>query len=195
MSQMSQAPLQSLEGLIQRLDEAMDADCDANRCDRIKDALVAATTSGHDFLDEETKRPVPDSYARRLVHKDPQDRYSVVAMIWGEGQKTPLHDHAGTWCVECVYEGRIEVTSFSRAANVCSTTGVYDFKEEERIVAGQGDAGALIPPFEYHIIANADATTSVTLHVYGGEILECSLYLPREQGGYQAETRQLGYTA
>lgn len=192
----SNAPIQSLEGLVQRLDQAvMDADCDATRCDAIKDALIAATNSGQEFLDEDILRPEPGSYARRLVHKDAAGRYSIVAMIWGEGQRTPLHDHAGTWCVESVYQGRIEVTSYSRTANVCSTTGVYDFKEEERVVTGRGEAGALIPPFEYHIIANADATTSVTLHVYGGEILECSLYKPRETGGYQAEKCQLGYNA
>ena len=38
--------------------------------------------------------------------------YSVVVMVWDRNQGTPLHDHAGVWCVECVYRGRIRVTSF-----------------------------------------------------------------------------------
>ena len=33
-------------------------------------------------------------------------------MTWGPGQGTPLHDHAGMWCVEGVLEGRIEVARY-----------------------------------------------------------------------------------
>ena len=38
--------------------------------------------------------------------------YTAVVMTWGPGQKTPLHDHAGMWCVECVVEGELEVVQF-----------------------------------------------------------------------------------
>ena len=39
-----------------------------------------------------------------------------------------------------------------------------------------GASGALIPPFEYHVLRNAFSDrVTVTLHVYGGDILE----LPR----------------
>ena len=33
-------------------------------------------------------------------------------MTWGPGQGTPLHDHAGIWCVECVVEGEMEVRQY-----------------------------------------------------------------------------------
>ena len=36
----------------------------------------------------------------------------AVVMTWGPGQRTPLHDHAGIWCVEGVVEGRMDVTQY-----------------------------------------------------------------------------------
>src|SRR5882672_7704117 len=52
---------------------------------------------------------VPSSprYARRLLYKDPAERFSAVVMVWDRGQGTPIHDHCGMWCVECVVLGRI----------------------------------------------------------------------------------------
>ena len=38
--------------------------------------------------------------------------YTAVVMTWGPGQRTPLHDHAGIWCVEGVVEGRMDVTQY-----------------------------------------------------------------------------------
>ena len=46
-------------------------------------------------------------YGRRLLHRDPRGRYTVVVMTWGPGQGTPIHDHANLWCVECVYRGNV----------------------------------------------------------------------------------------
>jgi predicted metal-dependent enzyme (double-stranded beta helix superfamily) len=113
-------------------------------------------------------------------------------MVWGQGQGTALHDHAGIWCVECVYQGRITVTSYSvRGGN--PETGVVQFEREKEIVAGPGEAGALIPPFEYHVIANADQAPSVTIHVYGGEMDHCHVFTPVE-GGHRREYRELSYT-
>lgn len=54
-------------------------------------------------------------------------------------------------------------------------------------------AGALIPPLEYHTIHNPGATTSATIHVYGGEIAKCNVFVQQEKGCRQ-EVRQLTYT-
>jgi predicted metal-dependent enzyme (double-stranded beta helix superfamily) len=113
-------------------------------------------------------------------------------MVWGKGQGTPLHDHAGIWCVECVYSGRITVTSYAVRGGDAET-GVVQFEKQTQIVAGPGEAGALIPPFEYHVIANADPTPAVTIHVYGGEMTHCHVFSPVD-GGHRREYRELTYT-
>ena len=58
------------------------------------------------------RQPRPDSYARRLLHRDPLGRYTAIVMTWGPGQGTPVHDHGGLWCVEGVVEGQIAVTQY-----------------------------------------------------------------------------------
>ena len=112
-------------------------------------------------------------------------------MVWDKGQGTALHDHAGMWCVECVYRGEIDVVSYDRTDD--ESGELAQFVQETTIRAGVGDAGALIPPFEYHTIANALETPAITIHVYGGEMTWCHAYVPVE-GGYKRERRELCYS-
>ena len=182
-----------VDELIRRLDQAVAVRDDAARCQNVKRVLIDVVNSGEQFIDPPFLKPAPERYARRLMHRDPQGRYTVLAMVWDKAQGTPLHDHAGTWCVECVYRGRIRVTSFSVHGGD-PETGVVRFEKETVIMAGVGEAGALIPPFEYHMIENPDPTPSVTIHVYGGEMTYCHIFEPVE-GGYRRQYRELYYTS
>ncbi|MEK7330217.1 MAG: cysteine dioxygenase family protein [Candidatus Eisenbacteria bacterium] len=181
-----------VDELIRRLDQAV-ATADLHRlCSNVKRVLAEVVSSGEQFVDPALLKPAPDRYARRLLHKDPAGRYSVVVMVWDQGQGTPLHDHAGVWCVECVYRGRIRVTSFDLEGDAAAERP--QFTPESVVFAGVGEAGHLIPPFEYHTIENPDATPSVTIHVYGGELTWCHAFFPLEGGGYRRELRTLSYT-
>lgn len=189
---MNTEPRRQIDRLIALLDDAVGPDPGCVCCHKVKDVLHDVVASGHDFLDPEFLAPAPDRYARRLLHRDPAQRYSVLAMVWDKGQGTALHDHAGMWCVECVYRGRIKVQSYDLKTD--ESADLLVFKREKMVIAGIADAGALIPPFDYHTIENADDTPAVTLHVYGGEMTWCHAFVPVE-GGYRRETRQLTYTA
>jgi len=183
-----------VDELIRRLDAAVDVRDDAARCQNVKHVLIDVVKSGESFIEPRYLEPAPDRYARRLMHRDPQGRYTVLAMVWDRSQGTPLHDHAGTWCVECVYRGRIEVTSYSVHGGD-PETGVVQFEKEAVVLAGPGEAGALIPPFEYHMIRNPDASPAVTIHVYGGEMTYCHVFEPVEGGGFRRTYRELSYTS
>jgi 3-mercaptopropionate dioxygenase len=178
--------------LIRRLDEAVTARDDATCCRNVKQVLIDVVNSGESFIEPPFLEPAPDRYARRLMHRAPNNRYTVLAMVWDGGQGTPLHDHAGTWCVECVYRGRIRVTSFSVRGGD-PERDVVQFQRETMVMAGVGEAGALIPPFEYHMIENPDTTAAVTIHVYGGEMTYCHIFDPVD-GGYLRKYRELAYT-
>lgn len=186
--------IQDLEGLIRGLDDAVAAPDDPTRCRQVMEVLTEAFSEENEILAPEFLHTDPDSYARRLLHRHPHGAYSVVIMVWGPGQGTPLHDHAGTWCVECVSQGRIEVTNFRRLANRDSASQVLDFEEEQVQAAGVGEAGKLIPPFEYHTIRNPGEEVAVTVHVYGGEILRCNTFEKVKEGGYRLRVRELAYT-
>lgn len=132
-----------------------------------------------------------DGYARRLLHQDGERGYTAVVMTWAPGQCTPLHDHGGLWCVEGVVDGAMEVTQFDLADQ---SNGSYAFVERGRVRAGVGSAGSLIPPVDYHVLGNAlPDRPSLTLHVYGGDLTRCHIFLPRPDGRYERHERALSY--
>lgn len=183
----------STQQMVERLDRAVQADSVRDITGGVKDALIQSVKDGGLTLDESVIQPCSDRYGRRLLHQDPAGRYSVVAMIWGKGQGTPIHDHDQKWCVECVYQGDIEVTSYE----------VCDAPEENKVTvefcgteqATVGSAGALIPPHDYHVIQNNKDITAVTIHVYGGEMTGCNIYVPVEGGTlYERQWKSLCYS-
>jgi predicted metal-dependent enzyme (double-stranded beta helix superfamily) len=179
--------------LIQRLDVAVTEKDDAARCRAVKRVLEDIVASGEQFIDPPYLAPHPDRYARRLLHRDPQGRYTAIVMVWDQAQGTQLHEHAGIWCVEVVYRGRIQVTSYSVTGGD-PERDLVQFRREMTVMAGVGEAGALIPPFEYHVLENKDATPAITIHVYGGEMTYCHIFEPSD-GGYLRKYKELAYTA
>ena len=151
--------------LVKRLDGVMDGDCARTitacvrnvLCDLVDNRVLALPACVHECPG--------DHYGRRLIHKDQQRGYTVMAMTWGPGQATPIHDHSGMWCVEAVWQGEIE---------------------------GVGSAGSLIPPHEYHTIANPSPhSTAVTIHIYSGEMTECCVFRPIEGDWYERSRTEL----
>lgn len=57
----------------------------------------------------------------------------------------------------------------------------------------RGEAGALISPFEYHVLKNASDASAVTMHVYGGELDHCHVCKPMNSG-WLRKYRELTYT-
>lgn len=172
----------------------LDAVIHTERIDRVpelvKAILIDSMQRGSLAVPAGYRTPIEGTYARRLLHRDPDGKYTMVVMAWGRGQKTALHDHAGIWCVECVVDGNMEVAQFDLQS---AQDERYWFTERNRVVAGRGSAGCLIPPFEYHTLGNAAATPSITLHVYGGEMDHCHVYEPEDDGSYRRVRKELCY--
>jgi predicted metal-dependent enzyme (double-stranded beta helix superfamily) len=130
-----------------------------------------------------------DHYARRELYRSEALGYSVIAMTWGPGQGTPIHDHAGMWCVEGVWAGTLEITPFEL---VEERDGRYRFEPRGTMNAGPGSAGSLIPPHEYHTILNpSEDAIAVSLHIYRGAMTSCSVFRPEGDGWYERDQRQL----
>src|SRR5947208_14491492 len=141
-----------VDPLIERLRDAV----------RLRDVTAIAERIKHElenFIPDEGLRlpqhfrtPLPDHYARRLLYRDPELDFTAVVMTWGPGQRTALHDHSGIWCVEGVLEGEMEVIRYELTDE---QDGVCRFEQRGSVQAAAGSAGALIPPFEHHVLANA----------------------------------------
>jgi 3-mercaptopropionate dioxygenase len=183
------------------VDPLIDRLCDAVRlgdvtaiAERIKSDLESFIPEEGLILPEHFRRPKPDTYARRLLYRDDELGFTALVMTWGPGQRTALHDHAGIWCVEGVLEGTMEVTRYELLEE--GEDGVCRFAKRGSVTAAAGSAGALIPPFEHHVLANADPSrASLTLHVYGGEMTHCDIFQPQADPAstYRRCTRQLSY--
>lgn len=169
-------PFPGRERLVAGIDRALAAgDCHAVTaalrtvmCELIRDPGVRLPDCVH--------APIADHYARRELYRSPDHGYSVVAMTWGPGQGTPIHDHAGCWCVEGVWAGELEITQFELLER---SGDRFRFRAAGGLQAGPGSAGSLIPPHEYHTIRNADAAAiAVSLHVYEAPLEQCSRFEP-----------------
>jgi len=177
--------------LVARLDLAVAAGTVEAITREVKAVLEDVLGHGGVDLPERFRAPRPDTYARRLLHRDPEGRYTAIVMTWGPGQGTAVHDHGGLWCVEGVIDGEIAVTQFDVTADGDRR---YRVRARDTLQAGIGDAGRLIPPTDHHVITNARPDTpSLTLHVYGGDLSECLVFLPEADGRYVAERRTLAF--
>ena len=71
----------------------------------------------------------------------------------------------------------------------------FRFEQRGCMQACVGSAGSLIPPHEYHTIANPSPDkAAISLHVYSGEMTRCNTFSPDgEAGWYRREPRALGF--
>ena len=164
------------ERLIAGVDAALGAgDCHAVTA-ALRDAMCGLIRDPAVRLPDCVHAPIADHYARRELYRSPLHGYSVVAMTWGPGQGTPIHDHAGCWCVEGVWAGELEITQYELLERDGDR---FRFRSAGGMRAGSGSAGSLIPPHEYHTIRNADADAiAISLHVYEAPLEACSRFEP-----------------
>lgn len=140
-------------------------------CGMIRDRDVQLPACVHE--------PISDHYARRELYRSPGHGYSVVAMTWGPGQGTPVHDHCGLWCVEGVWDGELEITQYELLEREGDR---FRFRAAGGMHAGPGSAGSLIPPHEYHTIRNVSSdAVAVSLHIYKAAMESCATFVP-DQG-------------
>ncbi len=133
--------------------------------------------------------PIVDHYARRELYRSPGHGYSVVAMTWGPGQGTPLHDHSGLWCVEGVWDGELEIVQYEMLERDGER---YRFRAAGGMHAGPGSAGSLIPPHEYHTICNTSPdSVAVSLHIYKAEMACCSKFQRQDGEWFIRESAEM----
>src|SRR5690606_14643325 len=128
-----ETPFTGLRELVALVDAAVDKADVTQTVESIKAELCRLLRTGRIDLPTELTRSVEDHYARRLVHRDAERGYSIVVMTWGPGQRTPIHDHSGMWCVEGVWGGSIDVQQYELVGR---TGDAYRFEPRNSYLAG-----------------------------------------------------------
>jgi cysteine dioxygenase len=107
-------------------------------------------------------------YARNLVHKT--DRFEVMVMCWHSGQRSSIHDHAGSLGGLKVLQGELTESLFDKAPN-----GMIKSLTSADYGAGaiRVEETALI-----HQISNlrGDNGKSISLHVYVPPLTRMNVY-------------------
>jgi len=179
--------------MIDKIHRAVSADSAEEITQNLRECLCELMNDESIRLPECVYEHSNDHYCRRLLHQDKELGYTILAMTWGPGQGTPLHDHAGMWCVEAVWHGEIEVVQYELVER-----GKDEFKLEPRTTmrSGVGSAGSLIPPHEHHTIKNpSNDEPAVTVHIYSGTMDECCVFNPVDGDWYQPRATALSLDA
>ncbi|MFG1998509.1 cysteine dioxygenase [Spirillospora sp. NPDC048911] len=107
----------------------------------------------------------PECYRQHVLHAEPDGGFSVVALVWLPGQRTPIHDHV-SWCVTGVHEGeeterRYLLESDGRTSRLAAA---------EEVVNPAGAVAAFAPPGDIHRVWNGGTTKAISIHLYGADI-------------------------
>lgn len=138
-------------------------------------ALTKRLCADDRWLDERHRVAMPDRYARHLLHKDPQNRFIVLSLVWLPGQATPIHDHS-CWGVMGLVENSLEEVCFDRLDDG-ARADFAELQQSRGTDVGKGSVAYLLPPYEeIHRIGNVSGKPTVSLHVYGRDLDEVNVF-------------------
>ncbi|MDA1525521.1 cysteine dioxygenase family protein [Bacillus cereus] len=160
------------------------------RIEKLLEKLLEKKT----WLPLEKQKANSAQYARHLLYEDPLNHFEVLALVWKDGQSTPLHDHDGTWGVEGVFTGRIMVQNFIQTKQLENSL-VY-LTHTGNLYLGEGETDKVIPPADCHILEIAENESVVTIHIYGKRLEKFKIYVPTEEKNvYMCETKYISYSS
>jgi predicted metal-dependent enzyme (double-stranded beta helix superfamily) len=128
----------------------------------IKAALARAALDP-DLLAPEHRLTQSGCYARHVLHSDASGRFTILAIVWAQGQFSPPHAHH-TWCGYAVYDNPLDEQIF----RFNSTQSKAELVRTE--VRGPGYscfAGAGLD--QIHRLGNSGAKPAISIHAYGVE--------------------------
>ena len=147
------------------------------------------------FLPEEAMQPSEKGYARHLLYRDPEGRFSIAAMVWQPGQGTPIHDHDGTWGMIGMVQGGLEVVNyFSDDRDV--RPGDVSLRRDAPHTPRAGTAECVCGCADIHVVKNRSDEMAISLHVYARDLEKCLVFDPvsEKDGRFFAHEKTLAYT-
>jgi len=129
--------------------------------------MLPALLARPDLLRAE-HRTVPGgcAYGRHTLFQCPDDRFTVLAMVWPAGVVSPVHDHL-TWCAFGIYEGTLRETRFRPEPGGTAERPLA--RLTETFIRRPGDASSLpLTSPDIHAMSNPTGQAVFSIHVYGG---------------------------
>jgi len=129
------------------------------------------------WLSEQHRVGSPDCYVRHLLHRDPENRFVVLALVWMPGQMTPIHDHS-CWGVMGILQNTLEEVCYDRLDDG-SQPDRAELRQARGAEVERGTVAYLLPPYEeIHRIGNTSNRPTISLHVYGRDLDAVNVFDP-----------------
>ena len=128
----------------------------------IKAALARAVLDP-DLLAAEQRATQLGCYARHVLHSDAGGRFTILAIVWAQGQFSPPHAHH-TWCGYAVYDNPLDeqLFRFDQAQSKAELV-----RTQARVPGYSCFAGAGLD--QIHRLGNSGAKPAISIHAYGVE--------------------------
>lgn len=140
-----------------------------------------------DDLIETRTRFLDDEYARNLVLRTPH--FELLVLCWRSGQRSTIHDHAGSLNAIRVRSGELTSRVFRPVRGVEPGAGPVELVSEERVEPGQPLLG--VDRGGIHQLADTADEPLVTIHVYAPPLLELTVF---DTASAAVEKRALRYS-
>jgi 3-mercaptopropionate dioxygenase len=144
--------------------------------ERVAERLSALLASDY-RLPPEVTRPANDRHVNYPLYIDPDTGWSVAAVVWNVGQRTPVHEH-DTWGVVGIYSGaerefRYVKPTAAEANTPLTPAGEHVWERGQVTVCCTTDD-------DVHAVAAVGDIPTVGIHVYGADIgtIERRMYDP-----------------
>jgi predicted metal-dependent enzyme (double-stranded beta helix superfamily) len=119
------------------------------------------------WLDPRCAEPVPGRSVQYLLHRHPEDAYTIVSVVFPPGYSTPVHDHT-TWGLVGVWGGEEQEERFVREDDR-SDPDHARLRSVGTVTNAPISVCRLLPPDqEIHRIRNLGAQPACSIHIYGG---------------------------
>jgi len=123
------------------------------------------------------------AYRRIELHHCPVQGFQILALVWGPGQGTPVHDHRELWGIESVWQGELDVIDFA----IKETAGELlrlEPSQVSRIPAGQ--SLGFTPEHGLHLCRNsAPRDVTISVHIYARALDAFNQYVDVGNGWYE----------
>lgn len=139
-------------------------------------ASFAGVAGDAELVPVAARKTAAGGYARHVLYNDPRGRFTIVSLVWGAGQFSPVHGHH-TWCAYAVCEGELSETGFaydavSRLARPLGCVGL--------------EAGAINFAYagldQIHKLGNGCDNTARSIHIYGVDAERIATHVNRVVG-------------
>jgi predicted metal-dependent enzyme (double-stranded beta helix superfamily) len=181
---------EALKPAIRGLDEISRSALDSHSTVKAVVPLVAALVAADDWLPAEARRVVREkNYAVHAVYLDPDDRFSILSVVWKPLADTPIHDHV-VWGVSGQLQGTLVETNFQRIADDARPSGGR-MESTGEFTATPGVVTWVVAPDDIHLARNVSKDPAIAIQVYGGNFTNVSGRYRYEADGALVPTRTI----